>query len=227
MMLEEKTMRKFFQREVDDPQVYGINVAAGRKKKYNERKFIYLGGWRGGSYWLVLTTIKLYLYVAGVEFVHALQDLALTSYISLLQNLHRLISPLLVPAVLDQPPFTILKGGGRNYSLVPKHCLKTTEDITVLLDEMLGLLQSNRVFSSVVKQFFIQTFYLINVTLFNHLMKGDIHSNLKENEIGDENSLYTATNAFQIKVALSQLVAWIFSHAKFLAYNATKYALFS
>lgn len=157
--------------------------------------------------------------------MHALQDIALTAYISLLQNLHRLISPLLVPAVLDQPPFTILKGGGRNYSLVPKHCLKTTDDVTMLLDEMLGLLESNRVFSSVVKQFFIQTFYLINVTLFNHLMKGDIHptDELKENEIGNENNLYTATNAFQIKVAISQLVAWIYSHSKSLSYHATKY----
>ncbi len=134
-----------------------------------------------------------------INFVDNLQQhVILQAYKNLLENLQQSIKPLLMPAVLEQPAsiFTNPSApGGATFSPMLldalQCCLKTPEDILLLLSNHLEMLKKHKIYPAITKQFFVQVFCWMDITLFNMFVRND--------------HLCTGANGFQVRGRRVQL----------------------
>lgn len=151
-----------------------------------------------------------------------LQKQALKAFTNLQKCLQKRLKPLITPAILDQPA-TLLEEEGNNKKKKKKKktkkqtkrscmpsisSLKSTLDIVASLEETLDQMERHKIFPIVIKQFFVQTFYLIGAQTFNQMM--------------EEPRYCSYTNAFQIKFAIAQLLSWASSKSRTLAFSKTR-----
>ena len=152
--------------------------------------------------------------LAANQFLDDLQKQALKAFTNLQKCIQRRIRPLLAPAILSQPATLLHSHSDSEVKLVtpPIGSIKSVRDIMICLDDFLEELEHHKIFEAVIRHFFVQAFYLIGAETFNQMT---------------EDSRYCSyTNAFQIKFAVAQLLAWVSARSQALSPSRTRYLFF-
>jgi len=129
--------------------------------------------------------------------------LSLDVYTSLVRSAEKEIGSQLVPAMLERPPnfFQLFMDSKSQFAYT------RPEDVMNQLSRFHAKMVASGVWSSILRQFFVDIFQIINVRLFN--------------AIAERSDLCTLDNGFQLKTAISHLNQWA-NNAPFLDAVATK-----
>lgn len=196
MIVNHNSLKRTFSKE-PDPKRVGIRTSFPKQKPAAGMVPMY-------------TSSIITLHLESAMFVEELQRQSLKIFNNLQKCLLRLVKPLLAPAILDRPSHP---RGDRERedadSCIPRDCIKSTADIVFHLEGMLDDLEAHKIFPVVIKQVFVQTFYALGAHTFNLMM--------------EESRYCTYSNAFQIKLAIADLLSWVSSRSKILAQGRTRY----
>lgn len=121
------------------------------------------------------------------SFERRLQSLIGGYYTTLLRALYEKLDPILVPAILEQPPLGTPPTGGQ----------MDAQSVISVLSAELHQLKLNFISHDITEQFYRQVFYHLNERLFNTLLQ--------------RKELCRCGNGVLIKMAVSQLEEWVLS----------------
>ena len=119
------------------------------------------------------------------KFFFDLVLLAFDIYSVLLINLYSQLDHILLPPLLEQTNAVI------NGSKSTDKKKSNSNDYAIILSDILKLLKKNYINDTVIRYFMIQIFYFMDAQVFNTLLRRP--------------DLFTASNGFQIKMAISQV----------------------